>query len=238
MKLKKLFSAAAAAMITVAALPCVSFAGTPDHSTVIAGNITYYKYSDHVEVGSAFSASGTVDIQARISGLPVTAVGEKAFSGSDVEVVNIPDSVKSIKAGAFEACPLLSYVVILSADCQIADSSTTISNKLKSDGKTGEFGGTIEGYDSSTAMAYAKKYGYTFNSLGKAPEAVTTATTAVSTSHGVGGLSAKTERTSAATLPTLRRNQSSMMTWPRTLLRQSRSNNHQTHSINLKKSTQ
>ena len=165
MKLKKLFSAAAAAMITVAALPCVSFAGTPDHSTVIAGNITYYKYSDHVEVGSAFSASGTVDIPERISGLPVTAVGEKAFSGSDVEVVNIPDSVKSIKSGAFEACPLLSYVVILGADCQIADSSTTISNKLKSDGKTGEFGGTIEGYDSSTAMAYAKKYGYTFNSL-------------------------------------------------------------------------
>lgn len=199
MKLKKLFSAAAAAMITVAALPCVSFAGTPDHSTVIAGNITYYKYSDHVEVGSAFSASGTVDIQARISGLPVTAVGEKAFSGSDVEVVNIPDSVKSIKSGAFEACPLLSYVVILGADCQIADSSTTISNKLKSDGKTGGFGGTIEGYDSSTAMAYAKKYGYTFNSLGKAPEAVTTASTAVSTTSSTTATSTTTAKVTTST---------------------------------------
>ena len=199
MKLKKLFSAAAAAMITVAALPCVSFAGTPDHSTVIAGNITYYKYSDHVEVGSAFPASGTVDIPERISGLPVTAVGEKAFSGSDVEVVNIPDSVKSIKAGAFEACPLLSYVVILGADCQIADSSTTISNKLKSDGKTGEFGGTIEGYDSSTAMAYAKKYGYTFSSLGKAPEAVITATTAVSTTSSTTATSTTTAKVTTST---------------------------------------
>ena len=81
MKLKKLFSAAAAAMITVAALPCVSFAGTPDHSTVIAGNITYYKYTDHVEVGSAFSASGTVDIDARLSDIPVPAVAEKTYTG-------------------------------------------------------------------------------------------------------------------------------------------------------------
>jgi len=150
-------------------------------------------------VGSAFSASGTVDIQARISGLPVTAVGEKAFSGSDVEVVNIPDSVKSIKSGAFEACPLLSYVVILGADCQIADSSTTISNKLKSDSKTGEFSGTIEGYDSSTTMAYAKKYGYTFNSLGKAPEAVTTASTAVSTTSSTTATSTTTAKVTTST---------------------------------------
>ncbi len=199
MKLKKLFSAAAAAMIAGSVLPCASFAGAPDHSTVIAGDITYYKYKDHIEVGNASAASGTVDIPARISGLPVTVVGEKAFSGSDVEVVNIPESVNTISSSAFEACPSLSYVVISDTGCIIADSSTTICNKVSSDGKTGEFSGTVEGYESSTAMAYAKKYGYKFNALKKAPAAATTSTTAVNTTSSTTTTTTTTAKTTTST---------------------------------------
>jgi hypothetical protein len=181
MKLKKLISAAAAVMITGAALPAASAAVTSEHSTVIAGDITYYKYSDHIEAANGSAADGTVDIPSKISGLYVTDVGEKAFTGSQVVVVNIPETVTSVGELAFDGCPSLSYIQFNNAECKIADSSRTICNAPGPDGKTGTYSGVIAGYDGSTAELYAEKYGYRFNSLGEAPVKVTTTTAAAVT---------------------------------------------------------
>lgn len=49
-------------------------------------------------------------------------------------------------------------ITILNPECKICDDYSTINN------------GTVYGYENSTAQAYAKKYGYNFESLGETPE--------------------------------------------------------------------
>ena len=79
----------------------------------------------------------------------------------------IPDSVTSIGDYAFTNCTSLESITILNPDCEIYDSSGTICNGYNYEKGGYYFDGTIRGYDGSTAQAYAKKYGYKFESLGE-----------------------------------------------------------------------
>lgn len=105
--------------------------------------------------------------------------------------VTVPDGVKVINSYAFMDCDAitkitlpesaaqidgissaaLTDVTILNPECEIKDAEDTITNGYDSDAEKMIYNGTIHGYDGSTAQAYAEKYGYTFESLGAAPEA-------------------------------------------------------------------
>ena len=57
-------------------------------------------------------ANTEVSIPSEIEGLPVTSVGIRAFMGSDLTRIVIPDSVTEISSGAFNGCVSLSEVKI------------------------------------------------------------------------------------------------------------------------------
>lgn len=91
----------------------------------------------------------------------VKKIGKKAFADTDLRSITIPKGVTSIGAGAFSGCSL--SIKILDPDCVITESSTpgsTLGDPRSS---------TVTGYSGSTAEAYARKWSYTFKSLGTAP---------------------------------------------------------------------
>lgn len=91
----------------------------------------------------------------------VKKIGKMAFAYSALRDITIPKGVTSIGAGAFSGCSL--SIKILDPDCVITESSTpgsTLGDPRSS---------TVTGYSGSTAEAYARKWSYTFKSLGTAP---------------------------------------------------------------------
>ena len=89
---------------------------------------------------------------------------------TSLDEITIPEYVESIEWGAFVGCESMKKIVILSPECEIEDSPTTICNTYDYDENYNEiasFTGTIYGYENSTAQKYAEKYGYKFESLGK-----------------------------------------------------------------------
>ncbi len=99
----------------------------------------------------------------------VTSIGDSAFSNcTSLTSVTIPDGVMSIGEGAFRNCENLTEITILNSDCEIYETSDTITNGWDED-YNDFFTGTVHGYANSTAQTYAEKYGYTFESLGDAP---------------------------------------------------------------------
>ncbi len=96
-----------------------------------------------------------------IAGGAFVKTGEGALFGApmiyDPVSVEIPSSVETIGSAAFERCEITD-ITILNPDC-IIDPYSGIAPKE-----------TISGYDNSTAQAYAEENGYTFKSLGAAPE--------------------------------------------------------------------
>ncbi|MBR6966937.1 MAG: leucine-rich repeat protein [Ruminococcus sp.] len=113
----------------------------------------------------------------------VWRIGGGAFQYSSLESVDIPEGVSRIEDGAFAICSKLESVTIPStvvhlgeraiANCPKLKSVTFLNysaaipdNFLKNDlGK--QFGGTIWGYEGSTAETFAANNGYNFESLDK-----------------------------------------------------------------------
>lgn len=99
------------------------------------------------------------------------SIERDVFDQSGLESVVIPENVSKIGDAAFYLCKNLKEITILNPDCNIFDNSWTIASHWEDimDETSLRFGGVISGYDHSTAQAYAKKYGYSFESLGEAP---------------------------------------------------------------------
>ena len=98
----------------------------------------------------------------------VKTIGANAFLEClALTSISLPKSITSVGDYAFSCCSALSEITIMNSKCNIYDGSGTICNNYSS---KGSFKGTICGYDDSTAQAYAKKYGYTFKSMGQDPD--------------------------------------------------------------------
>ncbi len=106
----------------------------------------------------------------------VTSIGSYAFAScSGITEFEISKNVTHIEAGAFANCSGLTKITIKNPKCIIVSSSYTISNTAEySESSTIVdnivFNGTIYCYEDSTAMAYAEKNGYKYESMGVAPE--------------------------------------------------------------------
>lgn len=105
----------------------------------------------------------------------VTEIEEYAFFGcTRLREITIPESVEIIGERAFFCCDSLYKITILNPDCKIYDSPDTINTSYddvdEEDGTDWQhyyYNGIIVGHENSTAQAYAEKYGYTFEPLGK-----------------------------------------------------------------------
>ena len=92
-------------------------------------------------------------------------IGEGAFALTLLSSVSIPASVTSIEVDAFYYCEYLRQITVNNASCKIAASKDTLGVP----GRT-----VVRGYTGSTAESYAKKYGYSFSSLGNSKNGLVT----------------------------------------------------------------
>ncbi len=77
------------------------------------GDLTYLKYSDHIEISSCDEFITSIDIPAEIDGLPVTVIGEYAFYYClSLTSIIIPNSITSIGENAFSYCENLTKIAI------------------------------------------------------------------------------------------------------------------------------
>ena len=98
-------------------------------------------------------------------------IGAYAFENCGLTQVEIPESVVQIDDGAFAGCNALSLIKVLNEECSVAPPSSGYEGTA-----LGVPGFTIvQGPENSPVQDYAKKYGYTFVSLGD-PLPETTAT--------------------------------------------------------------
>lgn len=82
----------------------------------------------------------------------VISIKDMAFEYCyNLKSITIPSSVANIGSSAFYECHKFESITIKNSNCEIYDSSNTISNTA-----------TIYGYANSTAQSYAKKYNRTF----------------------------------------------------------------------------
>lgn len=103
----------------------------------------------------------------------LTAIGQSEFAVTELSQVTIPSTVEQIGLEAFCDCKNLTEIVISNPKTVIGDSAATISNGLRANGFDEShiaiweqyYNGVIRGEADSTAAAYAKKYGYTFEAL-------------------------------------------------------------------------
>ena len=93
-----------------------------EYEEVDGRSITITKYS---------GTAATVHISARIRGLPVTSIGDSAFSYcSNLSSVTIPSSVTSIGNYAFDGCSSLPSITIPSSVTSIGDSAFSSCSSL------------------------------------------------------------------------------------------------------------
>ena len=89
----------------------------PDSTTIHFDNFDYvkerYEYTEdsgEITITKYIGSEIIAYLPEKIGGLPVTAIGDSAFRGTDIEYVDIPDSVKTVGAYAFADCKELRSV--------------------------------------------------------------------------------------------------------------------------------
>ncbi|MBO5162891.1 MAG: leucine-rich repeat protein [Ruminococcus sp.] len=124
MKIKRIFASLLAAAVVGTAMPAVSLnmpeismiSNAADYTEGTYESLTYKAYGDHIEItGCNIEFIGGNDdeteivIPSEIDGLPVTSIGDEAFSNClAVSAITIPDSVTNIGVSAFVNCSMTS----------------------------------------------------------------------------------------------------------------------------------
>ena len=91
-------------------------------------------------------------------------IGQYAFSMTGLTEITIPETVTELGTYAFFHCDSLKTLTILNPDCNFYKLYEGETDAPTSDNLV------ICGYDNSTAETYAKQHGFSFRSLGAAPE--------------------------------------------------------------------
>jgi len=81
-------------------------------------------------VGMTENASLTLVIPETFEGLPVTAIGDRAFEGTAITSVTLPDSITTIGGWAFASCQQLTEVALPSGITEIPDGAFFCCMKL------------------------------------------------------------------------------------------------------------
>ena len=146
--MKKFIAAVMALCIVGGSLPAVysvapecavtAFAETDvngeEYEEVTEGFLTYDVYDDHAEVVSCDkNVTGEIVISDKINGVPVTSIGDSAFSECiSLKTITIPDNVKTIKGWTFSMCSNLESITIPDSVTSIGKCAFFICEKLKS----------------------------------------------------------------------------------------------------------
>lgn len=92
--------------------PSFAFAADMVYSTSQAQFSYTYQVDGTVEITRANNCAGVVDVPSYIDGRPVTSIGAYAFTSAKTTVtINLPDTVITIKTGAFSGTAIQSFVV-------------------------------------------------------------------------------------------------------------------------------
>ena len=158
---------------------------TTEYTIVTSDRNTYYVYKDHAELVKGERNN----IPVKVNGVILTRIGDEAFAHADFNTIIIPENIESIGYAAFFSCSNLKSVTIKNPDCEIYDSRRTFCNYTNPD----SFNGTIYCAFDSTAIEYAKKYGYSYYPSGISDKTTTTSTTTTITTTNVQITSSTTE---------------------------------------------
>ena len=146
--MKKFIAAVMAFCIVGGSLPAV-YSGAPEcavtafaetdvngeeYEEVTEGFLTYDVYDDHAEVVSCDkNVTGEIVISDKINGVPVTSIGDSAFSECiSLKTITIPDNVKTIKGWTFSMCSNLESITIPDSVTSIGDSAFFHCQSLQS----------------------------------------------------------------------------------------------------------
>jgi hypothetical protein len=111
--------------------------------TYTSGDYQYTVSNNQVTIYNYAGSGGAVSIPSRINSYPVVSIGSYAFAGSALTSVIIPNSVTSIRYGAFASCSSLASVNIPNSVTSIEEgafgycpslTSVTIPNSVTSIG--------------------------------------------------------------------------------------------------------
>ena len=140
----------------VVTTPPVDYSGMPDvfdeNHTYTSGGIRYEYMGDFVQVCGYVNADLPAEfkIPRNVAGIPVQAIGEKAFAGmKNVQSVTIPLSVRELGSDAFCGCPDLKKVTVLNPDIKSAGGANLFSND-----DAGNYSGVICSYVPSEMKGY------------------------------------------------------------------------------------
>jgi prepilin-type N-terminal cleavage/methylation domain-containing protein/prepilin-type processing-associated H-X9-DG protein len=92
-------------------------------SAVVQSQFTYSTNQGTIIITGYTGSGGDVTIPDSINGLPVTCIGENAFSGTSLTDVTIPDSVTNIGDEAFAGCAALNSATIGNSVTSIGNSA-------------------------------------------------------------------------------------------------------------------
>ena len=88
-------------------------ASAADYTEGTYKELTYKKYSDHIVISSCVRAAISIVVPDTIDGLPVTEIGDQAFSFcQNLTSVKLESGIKTINYGAFIYCTALASITI------------------------------------------------------------------------------------------------------------------------------